>query len=252
MVRLYGFLRWAFLFLMATGLAGCASDEENFAAMPREPGRSMVTESGQQPLQCVPYARDHSGVKLYGDAWTWWDQAAGKFSRESLPLSGAVMVLNNYAGSQRGHVAVVRKLVSPREIRVDHANWLDDGSIYIDDPVEDVSTGNDWTKVRVWNIKTGGWGGHVYPVQGFIGGSNSDSVLDGRRTPRTDPDSEIDGLIAASMTPKEAAKPISQPRPVLAKPAPPPPETDESAPGGDDPLPHPDMVVSSNIPQNPQ
>ena len=44
------------------------------------------------------------------------------------------MVLNNYAGADRGHVAVVRRLVSPREIRVDHANWLDDGSIYVNDP----------------------------------------------------------------------------------------------------------------------
>ena len=60
------------------------------------------------------------------------------------------------------------KIISPREIRVDHANWLDDGSIYIDDPVEDVSTGNDWSRVRVWNIKTGGWGGRAYPVQGSL------------------------------------------------------------------------------------
>ena len=24
-------------------------------------------------------------------------------------------------------------------------------------------------QVRVWNIKTGAWGGKIYPVQGFIG-----------------------------------------------------------------------------------
>jgi surface antigen len=255
MVRLYGFLRWAFLFLMATGLAGCASDEANFASLPREPGRSMVTQSGQQPLQCVPYARDHSDVKIYGDAWTWWDQAAGKFSREAQPLLGAVMVLDNYAGPERGHVAVVRKVVSPREIRVDHANWLDDGSIYLNDPVEDVSADNDWSKVRVFNIKTGAWGGNVYPVQGFIGGSGSDSVPDGREAPRTEPDSDIDGLIAASMTPKAAPKPAL--RPARAQKAAPPPAEDteapdQSIPGDDDPLPHPDMVVSANIPQNPQ
>ena len=56
------------------------------------------------------------------------------------------MVLNNYAGPDRGHVAVVSKLVSAREIRVDHANWLDDGSIYVNDPVEDVSDANDWAR----------------------------------------------------------------------------------------------------------
>ena len=42
-------------------------------------------------------------------------------------------------GRDRGHVAVVRDRFRAREIRVDHANWLDDGSIYVNDPVEDVS-----------------------------------------------------------------------------------------------------------------
>src|SRR5580704_17853946 len=89
--------------LLALGLMGCASDEENYVArMPREPGRSVVTASGEKPLQCVPYAREHSAVKIYGDAWTWWDQASGKFPRGSQPEAGAVMVLNNYAGAQRG------------------------------------------------------------------------------------------------------------------------------------------------------
>ena len=81
------------------------------------------------------------------------------------------MVLNNYAGSERAHLAVVRRLVGPREIRVDHANWLDDGSIYVNNPVEDVSSDNDWSLVRVYNLKTGGWGTRLYPVQGFIGGT---------------------------------------------------------------------------------
>ena len=79
------------------------------------------------------------------------------------------MVLAGYAGPERGHVAVVRSLISAREIRVDHANWLDDGAIYLNDPVADVSANNDWSQVRVWNIKTGGWGSAIYPVQGFIG-----------------------------------------------------------------------------------
>jgi hypothetical protein len=152
-------------------LAGCASsfdDGAPYSAMPREPGRNIVEDTGQKPLQCVPFARDHSGIKIYGDAYTWWDKAAGKFARASTPQSGAVMVLSGYAGPDRGHVAVVQKIVSAREIRVDHANWLDDGSIYLNDPVEDVSAGNDWSAVRVWNIQTGNWGGHSYPVQGFI------------------------------------------------------------------------------------
>jgi hypothetical protein len=158
---------WA---MMAAGLCACASEPMDYSEMPREYGRSVVQEApAQKPLQCVPYAREHSKVKIYGDAYTWWDKAAGKYPRGALPEEGSVMVLNNYAGPNRGHVAVVRSVVTSREIRVDHANWLDDGSIYVNDPVMDVSDANDWTAVRVFNIKTGAWGGKVYPVQGFIG-----------------------------------------------------------------------------------
>lgn len=130
-------------------------------------------------LECVPYARGHSQVKLFGDAWTWWDKAAGRFARRALPREGAVMVMNNYAGTARAHVAVVRALVSAREIRIDHANWLDDGAIYVNDPVMDVSAANDWSVVRVWNIRAGGWGARIYPVQGFIGPDRGDALAAG-------------------------------------------------------------------------
>ena len=168
---------------VAAALAGCASDRTVYGDLPGDrsddAGRVAARETPQQapqekPLQCVPYAREHSAVKLYGDAWTWWEKAAGKFSREFAPETGAVLVLTGYAGPERGHVAVVRSLISTREIRIDHANWLGDGAIYLDDPVADVSEKNDWSQVRVWNIKTGGWGTRIYPVQGFIGpGSGS-------------------------------------------------------------------------------
>src|SRR6185437_3160120 len=112
-------------------LAGCASETVMpYAAMPREPGRNLV-QGNRTPVQCAPYAREHSQVKLYGDAWTWWDQAAGKFQRGATPEQGAVMVLTGYAGPEHGHLAVVQKIISPREIRVDHANWLNDGSVYL-------------------------------------------------------------------------------------------------------------------------
>ncbi|HKB97004.1 MAG TPA: CHAP domain-containing protein [Rhizomicrobium sp.] len=157
--------------LLAFSLEGCASEVMDYsqAPMPRERDQTAIENDGQKPLQCVPYAREHSGIKIYGDAYTWWDRAAGKYPRAALPEPGAVMVLNNYAGPTHGHVAVVRQLVSPREIRVDHANWLNDGGIYVNDPVEDVSSDNDWSVVRVYNLRTGGWGGRLYPVQGFIG-----------------------------------------------------------------------------------
>ena len=37
----------------------------------------------------------------------------------------------------------------------------------------DVSADNDWSEVRVFNLATRAWGGHVYQVRGFIGPGNS-------------------------------------------------------------------------------
>ena len=120
-------------------------------------------------MQCVPYARERSGVALYGDAGTWWDKAEGRYAKRPTPEVGAVIVLTGYAGPGRGHVGVVSAVVSQREIRLDHANWLGDGDIYIADPVADVSPENDWSEVRVWNPRTTAWGQKTYVVEGFIG-----------------------------------------------------------------------------------
>ena len=175
-----GIGKFAAAALFALSLEGCASNVMDYeeTPMPRERGQTVVENDNRKPLQCVPYAREHSAIKIYGDAYTWWDKAAGKYPRGTLPEPGAVMVLNNYAGTDRAHVAVVRRVASAREIRVDHANWLDDGAIYVNNPVEDVSSDNDWSAVRVYNLKTGGWGGKIYPVQGFIGGSGPDGSGD--------------------------------------------------------------------------
>ena len=183
-----GFAKAALLASATALLAGCVSTENVYRLPPAAPKLALQIPPQQaplqqEPLQCVPFARDHSSVKLYGDAWTWWDQAAGKFPREAVPESGSVLVLANYAGPERGHVAVVRALMSPREIRVDHANWLGDGAVTLDDPVWDVSANNDWSTIKVWNVKTGAWGIKTYPVQGFIGpGSGATRIA--RMTPR--------------------------------------------------------------------
>ena len=42
-------------------------------------------------LQCVPYARETSGVEIFGNAKTWWGQAAGRYERGFTPKVGAVM-----------------------------------------------------------------------------------------------------------------------------------------------------------------
>ena len=210
-------------------LSGCAAYRADYSPPQETPLvtadsglREMPAAPGQQPLQCVPYARAHSQVKIYGDAWTWWDQAAGKYERGLKPASGHVMVLHDYAGPKHGHLAVVRRIVSTREIRVDHANWLNDGSIYVNNPVVDVSPANDWSQVRVFNIQTGAWGGKTYPVKGFIGAGSNPPVETRKPAPPVEeeaPDGErpIGDLIAelSSTAPKPvriaAARPATVP-----------------------------------------
>ena len=83
-------------------------------------------------------------------------------------------------------------MITPREIRIDHANWLNDGAIYVNDPVLDVSPDNDWSQVKVWNIRSASWGTKVYAVRGFIGPGAPDS------TPMASADDPIARQIASS------------------------------------------------------
>jgi surface antigen len=129
-------------------------------------GPRVVTPA--KPISCVPFAREGSGIAIYGDAYTWWDQAHGRYGEYDTPRVGSVMVLIGYAGPKHGHLAVVRRIVSDREIRVDHANWLNDGNVYLNTPVVDVSDDNDWSAVRVWNPRDNRLGAGTYHVQGFI------------------------------------------------------------------------------------
>lgn len=119
-------------------------------------------------LQCVPFARREAGVEIYGNANTWWRQARGRFETSQAPEEGGVMVLRGYNNANRGHVAVVREIVSPRMIIVDHANWLNSGEITRNVPIRDVSEAGDWSQVQVWHVPGRHWGARTYNVQGFI------------------------------------------------------------------------------------
>ena len=123
-------------------------------------------------LQCVPYARERSGVQIYGDARTWWDQAAGRYKRGNRPRPGAVMTFRPYGGMTLGHVAAVAKVIDGRTVLLDHANWspIDGRRGQIEDNVEavDVSPDNDWSQVRVRYAPIQGLGSTAWPVAGFI------------------------------------------------------------------------------------
>ncbi len=123
-------------------------------------------------LQCVPFARQLSGIQIYGDAHSWWDQAAGVYERGSTPREGAVLSLPGYGAMQLGHVAVVRKLVDSRTILISHANWSPingrRGQIERKVMARDVSDNNDWSLVRIWYAPIGKLGTTAFPVNGFI------------------------------------------------------------------------------------
>ncbi len=118
-------------------------------------------------VECVPYARQVSGVQLFGDAASWWDAAAGRYARSSEPTPGALLVFQRTARLPSGHVSVVTALRSPREIAVTQANW-EHGRIARSEPVVDVSPANDWTAVRVWWAPLGQLGSSTYPTFGFV------------------------------------------------------------------------------------
>ena len=169
------FFRLAAAAAFCAFLAGCSSAPEDafdHTAIAETRADATMTVP-DKPVSCVPFARAHSGVDIHGDAYTWWDQADGRYAKNADPTPGAVMVLAGYSGPKRAHVAVVRRIVSSREIRVDHANWLNNGAIYLDDPVADISPDNDWSLVLVWNVQIHAWGVHQYNVQGFIGPDHS-------------------------------------------------------------------------------
>ena len=63
-------------------------------------------------LQCVPYARQVTGVRLFGDAHTWWGQAAGHYARGFAPKVGAVMTFKPHGKMVLGHVAAVSRIVA--------------------------------------------------------------------------------------------------------------------------------------------
>ena len=128
-------------------------------------------------LECVPFARQVSGIQIFGNAWTWWAQAAGRYAEGAAPRVGAVLVFRPAGVMKLGHVAVVSRVVSDRILMVTHANWSRiggvRGQIERDVTLVDVSAANDWSQVRVWWRDSQGLGTTAYPVYGFIYGRSA-------------------------------------------------------------------------------
>lgn len=118
-----------------------------------------------QRVWCVPFARTASGINLQGNAKTWWGKAEGVYGRGKKPIPGSVMTFQATGKLPMGHVAVVSKVVSPRKILIDHANW-NRNQVSLGMAVVDISPDNSWSSVRVETVP--GTLGRPYPVKGFI------------------------------------------------------------------------------------
>ncbi len=145
--------------LFAAGLSACASG-----------GPAVSTAdlgTYHRGLSCAPFARALSGVELRGDAGSWWEEAEGRYVRSRTPEVGAVLVLRPTSRLPDGHVAVVSRLLAPRQVLLTQANWVPE-RLTEDQLAVDVSPDNDWTEVRLWWPPTGSLGIRAYPAYGFI------------------------------------------------------------------------------------
>jgi surface antigen len=122
--------------------------------------------------QCVPFARLISGIQIFGDAYTWWKQAVGKYETGFTPKTGAVLCFKPTERMKLGHVAVVSQVLTDRIVQITHANWSpiegSRGKIEKDVTLVDVSPNGDWSQVKVWYDPNRDLGGSTYDTYGFI------------------------------------------------------------------------------------
>ncbi|MFG6080387.1 CHAP domain-containing protein [Paracoccus litorisediminis] len=173
----------AAILLSALALSGCSAPattsatssgpDLRFGRVHEDKGRLSMAlleakekRSRGQRVWCVPFARDLSGINIYGNAKEWWRRASGIYGRGHQPAPGAVMAFSATRRNPNGHVAVVNRVVSMREVLVDHANWPRPSQISLKMRAVDVSEKNDWSAVRLESTK--GALGSIYPVTGFI------------------------------------------------------------------------------------
>lgn len=161
--------------LVSPAAANTAIDRIIAGDVAGSPTRAPMPVGG---LECVPYARQLSGIQIYGDAHTWWDQAKGRYARGHTPRVGAVMAIEPYNNSRLGHVATVSRIVDSRTVLLSHANWSYRGGIERNVTALDVSAQNDWSQVRIWYAPSHNLGTTHWPVAGFIYNAKPGSLSD--------------------------------------------------------------------------
>lgn len=119
-------------------------------------------------LQCAPFARQISGIQLFGRAASWWHEAMGRYTRGSLPQVGAILSFAASRAMPAGHVAMVSRILNAREILLTHANWSYRGGVERNVRAVDVSPAGDWSQVKVWYGPIGDLGQRPNHANGFI------------------------------------------------------------------------------------
>ena len=138
-----------------------------------------VSTAAAQDGDCVRTVRSISDFTIRGDAWTWWDHAAGQYDREHRPAVGSVLVFKRTGHMRRGHVSLVSAVIDRRTIEVDHS-WINGDGLRRGMRVVDVSRNNDWSSVRVWHEPTDQLGLRVYAAYGFIMPEGEEAPRSGR------------------------------------------------------------------------
>lgn len=101
---------------------------------------ALLLGQGASAMECVEYCQRNGFSNVSGNAYQWWDNAAAKgYKRGQKPYVGAVLVWKKES-LPYGHVAVVSELLDSRNIKVNHANWPEDGQIRLGVLVTDTST----------------------------------------------------------------------------------------------------------------
>ena len=121
----------ALFLIVGALLSACGSDEADGDYV-----------GGAVSLDCAPFARELSGVRLSGAAADWWWQADGRYTRGDSPSVGSVLVLRRSGRLPSGHVAVVSQVLGARQILVTQANWVHH-RVSQDQSVIDVSPRNE-------------------------------------------------------------------------------------------------------------
>lgn len=156
--------------------------------------------------QCVPFARLVSGIQIFGDAWTWWSQAAGRYQTGFVPKAGAVLCFRPTGRMRLGHVAVVSQVLTDRVIQITHANWSlidgERGKIEQNVTVVDVSPSGDWSQVKVWYDPLRDLGTTTYFTYGFIYKTTAENAGSAARNAALSVAQTSFGQMAAAVTPQ--------------------------------------------------